>query len=488
MTRIDNSISIIMVFVTAIGFSRALSVNVGFAALIVIGAFVLYELIQNAANSNPSIRTVLYVTMGFIFGLSLAVIIDFEKGWLSAVICLLCMGYKYMIAEATVSKRSRSRNIFVIVVNAFFYASMFTVIEWMAFAEWSVLYVMIYVVSFAFFMCSYIAYKSMAPARSGYTANGVREPHDVGNEWQHIVKRTINYGRQLRDQFEDALDNSGDTFSGLFDELRKRIIPDYTDVTDINEEIGAELDEYRKIINEIANREELDDNELEILERINSKFDTVYYDFYKEGNRPILEYETEISELKNDIEMLKNTINIRKQREAEDREREEKQNRRSQAQQARRKREREERERREREEREAAGNRARNEQDGEDEEEAARSAEEEKKRREDERKRQEKRRRERNKRTTDSSSGSAASGGRTSGSRTSSGSSSDKSKDKDKVAGMETKYFKGCVTLDDLSLRYKKLCLIYHPDSGSGDVDTYIELKDEYELLKKRLS
>ncbi len=488
MTRIDNSISIIMVFVTAIGFSRALSVNVGFAALIVIGAFVLYELIQNAANSNPSIRTVLYVTMGFIFGLSLAVIIDFEKGWLSAVICLLCMGYKYMIAEATVSKRSRSRNIFVIVVNAFFYASMFTVIEWMAFAEWSVLYVMIYVVSFAFFMCSYIAYKSMAPARSGYTANGVREPHDVGNEWQHIVKRTINYGRQLRNQFEDALDNSGDTFSGLFDELRKRIIPDYTDVTDINEEIGAELDEYRKIINEIANREELDDNELEILERINSKFDTVYYDFYKEGNRPILEYETEISELKNDIEMLKNTINIRKQREAEDREREEKQNRRSQAQQARRKREREERERREREEREAAGNRARNEQDGEDEEEAARSAEEEKKRREDERKRQEKRRRERNKRTTDSSSGSAASGGRTSGSRTSSGSSSDKSKDKDKVAGMETKYFKGCVTLDDLSLRYKKLCLIYHPDSGSGDVDTYIELKDEYELLKKRLS
>lgn len=488
MTRIDNSISIIMVFVTAIGFSRVLSVNVGFAALIVIGAFVLYELIQNAANSNPSIRTVLYVTMGFIFGLSLAVIIDFEKGWLSAVICLLCMGYKYMIAEATVSKRSRSRNIFVIVVNAFFYASMFTVIEWMAFAEWSVLYVMIYVVSFAFFMCSYIAYKSMAPARSGYTASGVREPHDVGNEWQHIVKRTINYGRQLRDQFEDALDNSGDTFSGLFDELRKRIIPDYTDVTDINEEIGAELDEYRKIINEIANREELDDNELEILERINSKFDTVYYDFYKEGNRPILEYETEISELKNDIEMLRNTINIRKQREAEDREREEKQNRRSQAQQARRKREREERERREREEREAAGNRARNEQDGEDEEEAARSAEEEKKRREDERKRQEKRRRERNKRTTDSSSGSAASGGRTSGSRTSSGNSSDKSKDKDKVAGMETKYFKGCVTLDDLSLRYKKLCLIYHPDSGSGDVDTYIELKDEYELLKKRLS
>ena len=57
-----------------------------------------------------------------------------------------------------------------------------------------------------------------------------------------------------------------------------------------------------------------------------------------------------------------------------------------------------------------------------------------------------------------------------------------------KVAGVATKYFKGCTSIDDLSLRYKKLCLIYHPDSGSGDVDTYIELKDEYEMLKKRLS
>ncbi len=154
MTRIDNSISIIMVFVTAIGFSRALSLSAGFAVLVVIGAFVLYELILNAANNNPSIRTVLYVTMGFIFGLSLAVILDFNRGWLSALICLLCMGYKYMVAEASISRRSRSRNIFVIIVNAFFYASMFTVVEWMAFAEWSTLYVMIYVVSCAFFMCS----------------------------------------------------------------------------------------------------------------------------------------------------------------------------------------------------------------------------------------------------------------------------------------------------------------------------------------------
>lgn len=474
MTRIDNGISIIMVFVTAIGFSQALSVSIPMTVVIIVGAFVLYELILNAANNNPSIRTVLYVTIGFIFGLSLAVILDFNRGWLSALICLLCMGYKYMISEATVTRRSRSRNIFVIVVNAFFYASMFTVVEWMAFAEWSTLFVMIYVVSFAFFLCSYIAYKRMAPAGRGFTGGDVRETHDVGNEWQHIVKRTMNYGRQLRDQFEDALDNSGDTFSGLFDELRKRIIPDYTDVGDINEEIGQELDEYRQKINEIANREELDDNELEILERINKEFDAVYYDFYKQGDRPYLEYETRISELSNDIEMLKNTINVRKQREAEDREKEAQQNRRSQAQQARRKREREERERKEREEREARERAARGEQERNAEEERARNEEEEQRRREDERKRQEKRRRERNKRTTSGDG------------RTASGSTSDKNKDK--VAGVETKYFKGCVTLDDVSLRYKKLCLIYHPDSGSGDVDTYIELKDEYELLKKRLS
>ena len=481
MTRIDNSISIIMVFVTAIGFSRALSLSAGFAVLVVIGAFVLYELILNAANNNPSIRTVLYVTMGFIFGLSLAVILDFNRGWLSALICLLCMGYKYMVAEASISRRSRSRNIFVIIVNAFFYASMFTVVEWMAFAEWSTLYVMIYVASFAFFMCSYIAYRSMSPARRGYTVNGAKETHDVGNDWQHIVRRTIGYGKQLREQFEDALDNSGDTFSGLVDELRKRIIPDYTDIGDINEEIGTELEGYRQKINELANREELDDNELEILERIYREFDSVYYDFYRDGNSPYLEYETKISELSNDIEMLKNTINVRKQREAEDREKEEQQNRRSRAQQARRKREREEREKREREEEEAR-RRAQNTDREKEEEDGYNSAEEEQKRREEEKKRQEKRRRERNKRTTDQSGGSRTS----SGSKASSGRTQDKNNDK--VAGVETKYFKGCSTLDDISLRYKKLCLIYHPDSGSGDVDTYIELKDEYELLKKRLS
>ena len=493
MKNIDNIISIIMVFVTAIGFSRAVSFNYAITALVVIGAFVLYELILNAANGNPSIRTVLFVTMGFVFGLSLAVIVDFNNGWLSAVVCLLCMAYKYMVAEATAVKRSRSRNVFVIVVNAFFYASMFTVVECMAFGESTVLYVMIYVVSFAFFMCSYIAYKSMGPSRRVYSVRSSdndegrvgyeREHRDVGNDWRHIIKRTVNYGRQLRDQIEDMIDDSGDTFSGLIDELRKRIIPDYSDREDDDEEIRDELTGYRQQINEIANKEELTENELEILEKINKDFDEIYYDFYKEGGLSVLEYETRINGLSSDIEMLKNTINVRKEREFEDRMRKQQLNRRSEAQQARRKREREERERREREQREAE-ERA-NEQEKEDEADRERSAEEERQRREEEKKRQEKRRRERNRRTTSEDSRSGAKGSTGSGNKQDSGEKDDGSS---KVAGIKTKYFKGCTTVDELSLRYKKLCLIYHPDSGNGDVDTYIELKDEYELLKKRLS
>ena len=174
MAKIDNIISIIMVFVTAIGFARATSMSPVMTVITVIAAFILYELILNVANGNPSIRTMLFVTNGFIFGLSLTVILDFDISWLSAVICLLCMGYKYMVAEATSRGRSYSRNIFVIVVNAFFYSCMFTVVECMAFREMTTLFVMIYVVSFAFFMCSYISVRRAQPVRRKYPAGGGR--------------------------------------------------------------------------------------------------------------------------------------------------------------------------------------------------------------------------------------------------------------------------------------------------------------------------
>ena len=465
MQKIDNIISIIMVFVTAIGFAQAVELNPATTVILVVAAFVLYELILNAANNNPSIRTMLFVTNGFVFGLSLAVIIDFNRGWLSAIICLLSMAYKYMIAEATATFHSRSRNIFVILVNGFFYSAMFTVVECMAFQENTVVFVMIYVVSFAFFMCSYTAYKTMGPSKRRYPVygNGDGIGHDMGSDWRHIVKRTVNYGRLLKDEFDDALDKSGDTFSGLIREIRKKVVPDYTDGQEDNDDIRKELDKYRYKITEIASREELTENELTILEGIIEKLDAIYHDYYK-NNKAKLEYEMRINALNGDIEMLKNTISVRKEREMEDRMKEATQNRRSQAQQARRKREREEREKREEEER-----RARKEKDREQwEEEERRSAEEEQRRREEERQRQEKRRRERNTRAAGDSKGG--------------------NKGSDKVAGIPTRYFKGCKTIDDLSLRYKKLCLIYHPDSGSGDVDTYIELKDEYEMLKKRLS
>ncbi len=465
MSKVDNIISIIMVFVTAIGVSRSVSLNPAATVILVVAAFILYELILNAANNNPSIRTMLFVTNGFVFGLSLAVILEFNKGWLSALICLLCMGYKYMVAQGTASYRSRSRNFFVILTNAFFYSVMFTVVECMAFQENSLIFLMIYAVSFLFFMCCYITYKSKGPDKKrepAYDGSGTAH-YDMSGDWRHIVKRTVNYGRLLRNEFDDALDKSGDTFSGLIKELRKKIVPDYADEEDKGNDIRAELDKYRHVITDLAAREELAENELEIVDMISNELDSIYHDYYRDGSSH-LEYETRIISIEGDIEMLKNAISIRKQREAEDRMKEATQNRRSQAQQARRKREREERERKEQEERQAREERERE----AFEEEERRSAEEERRRREEEKERQEKRRRERNRRTT-------------------SGSASGKKNDS-KVAGIETKYFKGCTTADELSLRYKKLCLIYHPDSGSGDVDTYIELKDEYELLKKRLS
>ncbi len=472
-----------MVFVSAIGFSQAAGIPRWMIFFAVLGAFILYWLILNAANSNPSIRTVLYVTLGFIFGLALAVILDFDSGILSAFVCLLCMGYKYMVAKASAGSQPRSRNIFVILVNGLFYATMFTVVECMAFSQSSPLYVMIYVASFLFILYSYITYRRMGPAKrvaepGKKTRRAIEsKPTDLGGDWKHILKRISNYGKELKEQFEDALDNSGDTFSGLIDEIRKRILPDYSDNVESSESKKKELDHFRVEMNLIAAKEDLTDNELEIFERINTEFDEIYYEFCRTGKMHDLEFETRMSKMTNDMEMLKNTISIRKVREAEDKEKEDVQNRRSRAQQARRKREREERERKEREERE------KEEKKGEEDEEPQNGADEEK-RREEERKRQEKRRRERNRRT----SGSSERGRSSSAGAGSAGGKEEKEDDSSKVAGIKTKYFKGCKTVDELSLRYKKLCLIYHPDSGNGDVDTYIELKDEYETLKKRLS
>lgn len=47
-------------------------------------------------------------------------------------------------------------------------------------------------------------------------------------------------------------------------------------------------------------------------------------------------------------------------------------------------------------------------------------------------------------------------------------------------------FFKGCSSVEELDKRYKKLCQVYHPDSATGDSDTFVKLKAEYEKLKEK--
>lgn len=49
-------------------------------------------------------------------------------------------------------------------------------------------------------------------------------------------------------------------------------------------------------------------------------------------------------------------------------------------------------------------------------------------------------------------------------------------------------FFAGCDTLEKLEQRYKSLCKTYHPDTGSGDEDTFKRMVEEYEQLKQTMS
>lgn len=49
-------------------------------------------------------------------------------------------------------------------------------------------------------------------------------------------------------------------------------------------------------------------------------------------------------------------------------------------------------------------------------------------------------------------------------------------------------FFKGCDTKEKLEKRYKALCKTYHPDSESGDEDTFKRMSDEYEMRKKNFT
>jgi len=44
-------------------------------------------------------------------------------------------------------------------------------------------------------------------------------------------------------------------------------------------------------------------------------------------------------------------------------------------------------------------------------------------------------------------------------------------------------FFNGCESESDVKKRYHQLCKVFHPDSDSGDADTFMKIKEEYEHL-----
>lgn len=55
------------------------------------------------------------------------------------------------------------------------------------------------------------------------------------------------------------------------------------------------------------------------------------------------------------------------------------------------------------------------------------------------------------------------------------------------VDSQPSKFFADCNTLDKLQKRYKDLCKVYHPDMNNGSAETFVQLQQEYERMKKTL-
>jgi len=47
-------------------------------------------------------------------------------------------------------------------------------------------------------------------------------------------------------------------------------------------------------------------------------------------------------------------------------------------------------------------------------------------------------------------------------------------------------YFKGCKDAESVKARYRNLCRTFHPDTGSGDADSFREMNEEYHRLLKK--
>lgn len=66
------------------------------------------------------------------------------------------------------------------------------------------------------------------------------------------------------------------------------------------------------------------------------------------------------------------------------------------------------------------------------------------------------------------------------------GAQSNTTQDTPKNAANST-YFKGCDTLDKLNKRYRDLVKIYHSDSGNGNDEIFVQVTEEYNILKQNI-
>ncbi len=63
-----------------------------------------------------------------------------------------------------------------------------------------------------------------------------------------------------------------------------------------------------------------------------------------------------------------------------------------------------------------------------------------------------------------------------------------KQKEKYSTNSTTFEYFKGCTNWEQIRERYRGLMKLYHPDSGSGDMDISQEINAQYEKLKEKYS
>ena len=68
-------------------------------------------------------------------------------------------------------------------------------------------------------------------------------------------------------------------------------------------------------------------------------------------------------------------------------------------------------------------------------------------------------------------------------------SEAEKPDDKSSIASREyvsTGFFNGCSTEEEIKKRYRDLTKVFHPDSGNGDQETFLNIKKDYDELMKR--